>query len=81
MLQKTAVYFSPVVKIEESLGWIHTKAGCHILIVGQCGTEADEPHVFLGQLHIADGSSNQGLQNRPTVIMQQVDLILYDRTC
>lgn len=30
----------PVVEVEESLGRIDTQAGSHILIVGQCGTEA-----------------------------------------
>lgn len=68
----------PVVKVEESLCGIHAQAGGHVLVVGQRGTEADQTHVLLGQLHIPDGSRHQRLQDRPTVVVQQVDFILYE---
>lgn len=63
------LHFSPVVEKEESLGRVHTQTGGHILIVRQCGTKTDKPHILLCQLYIPDGSSNQGLQHRATVIM------------
>ena len=66
----------PVVEVEESLGRIYTQAGSHILIVGQCGTEAQQAHILLGQLHIADGPRHQRFQHGSTVVVQQVDFIL-----
>lgn len=67
---------SPVVKVEEPLGGIHAQAGGHVLIVGQRGAQADQTHVLLGQLYVADGPGHQGLQYRPAVVVQQVDFIL-----
>lgn len=71
----------PVVKVEEALGGIHAQAGGHVLVIGQRGAEADQTHVLLGQLHVADGSGHQRLQDGPTVVMQQVDFILQNETC
>lgn len=68
----------PIVKVEETLGRIYTQAGSHILIVGQCGAEAQQTHVLLGELHIADCPRHQRFQHGPTVIMQQVDFILHN---
>lgn len=70
-------YDIPVVKVEESLSGIYTQAGSHIFIVGQCGTEAQQTHILLGQLHIADGSCHQSFQHGSTVIVQEVDFILH----
>lgn len=66
----------PVVKVEEALGGIHSEAGGHVLVVGQCGTEADQTYVLLGQLHVPDGSGHQRLQDGPSVVVQQMDFIL-----
>ena len=51
----------PVVEVEEALGGVHAQAGGHVLVVGQRGAEADQTHVLLGQLHVADGAGHQGL--------------------
>lgn len=67
---------SPVVKVEESLGRVYTQAGGHVFVVGQCGAEAQQTHILLGQLHVADGSGHQRLQYGSTVIVKQVDFIL-----
>lgn len=69
-------YKIPIVKVEETLGRIYTQAGSNILIVGQCGTEAQQTHVLLGELHIAYCPCHQSFQHWSTVIMQQVDFIL-----
>ena len=66
----------PVVEVEEALGGVHAQAGGHVLVVGQRGAEADQTHVLLGQLHVADGAGHQGLQHRASVVVQQVDLVL-----
>lgn len=68
----------PVVEVEQSLGRIHTQACSHILVVGQCGTEAQQTHILLSQLHIADGPCHQRFQHGSTVIVQQVDFILHN---
>lgn len=68
----------PVVKVKQSLCRINAQTGSHVFIVGQRGTEADQTHVLLSQLHVADGPRHQGLQNGSTVIVQQVDFILDD---
>ncbi len=68
----------PVVEVEESLGRIYTQAGSHILVVWQRGTEAQQTHILLGQLHIADGPCHQRFQHGATVIVQQVDFILHN---
>lgn len=67
---------APVIKVEQSLGRVHTQAGSHILVVGQGGAEAQQTHVLLRQLHITDGPRHQRFQHGPTVIVQQVDFIL-----
>lgn len=66
----------PVVEVEESLGGIHAQAGRHVLVVGQRGAEAQQTHVLLGQLHVADGPRHQRFQHGSTVVVQQVDFIL-----
>lgn len=71
-------FYLPVVEVEESLGRIYTQAGSHILVVGQCSTEAQQTHILLGQLHIADGPRHQRFQHGSTVIVQQVDFILHN---
>lgn len=71
-------YKIPVIKVEETLGGIYTQAGSNILIVWQCGAEAQQTHVLLGELHIADCPCHQSFQHRSTVIMQQVDFILHN---
>lgn len=70
--------YTPVVEVEESLCRIHTQASSYIFIVGQCGTEAQQTHVLLSQLHVTDGSCHQRFQHRSTVVMKQVDFILND---
>lgn len=67
---------APVVEVEESLCRVNAQAGRYVLIVGQRGTETDQTHVLLGQLHIADGPRHQGFQHRSAVVVQQVDFIL-----
>lgn len=66
----------PVIKIEQAFGRVHSEERRHVLVVGEGGAQADEPHVLLRHLDVADGSGYQRLQDGPSVIVQQVDLIL-----
>ncbi|KAF3851095.1 hypothetical protein F7725_012867 [Dissostichus mawsoni] len=61
----------PVIKVEESLGRIDPQAGSHILVVGQCGAEAEQTHILLGQLHVSDGPCHQSFQHGSAVIVQK----------
>lgn len=66
----------PVIKIEQAFGWVHSQEGSHVLVVGEGGTQANEPHVLLSHLDVANGSGYQRLQDGSSVIVQQVNLIL-----
>ena len=45
-----------VVKEEQSFGRIHTQEAGNILVVGQCGAEANEANIFLRRLDVPDCS-------------------------
>ena len=66
----------PVIKIEQAFGRVHSQEGSHVLVVGEGGTQANQPHVLLSHLDVADGSGYQGLQDGSSVVVQQVYLIL-----
>lgn len=67
---------TPVVEVEEALGRVDAQEGGHILIVGEGGTKPDEPDILLGHLNVSDGPSHQSFQDRTSVVVEKVDLIL-----
>lgn len=67
---------TPVVEVEEALGRVDAQESGHILIVGEGGTKPNEPDVLLGHLNVSDGPSHQSFQDRTSVIVEKVDLIL-----
>jgi len=46
----------------------------HVLVVGQRGGQAHDARHLLCGLHLADGARHDGLEHRPAVIVQEVDL-------
>ena len=64
------LFMVPVIKIEQAFGRVHSQERSHVLIVGEGGTQANEPHVLLSHLNVADGSGYQRLQDRTSVIVQ-----------
>ena len=70
------VFLVPVVKVKEALGRIYTQKGSHIFIVGEGGTKTDESDILLGHLNVSDGPGHQSFQDRTSVIMEKMDLIL-----
>lgn len=70
------MFAKPVVKIKESLCRINTQACGHIFKIGKSGTEANQTHFLLCQLHITDCPGYQRLEHWSTVVMQKVNFIL-----
>lgn len=71
-----SVFLLPVVKVEEALGRIYTQKGSHVFIVGKGGTKTNESDILLGHLNVSDGPGHQSFQDRTSVIVEKMDLIL-----
>lgn len=66
----------PIVKVEKALGRINTQKCGHIFVVGEGGAQPNESDFLLGHLNVSDGPGHQSFQDRTSVIMEEVDLIL-----
>ena len=64
-----------VVEVEEAAREVDAQEQRHVLVVGQGGGEADEAHVLLGGLHVAQGARHYALEHGPPLVVQQVDLV------
>ena len=69
-----------VVEVEEASLLVHPQEGCHVLIVGQGGRETNQPHLLLSRLNVPDGTSHKSLQDRTSLVMQEMDLVKDDES-
>ena len=69
-----------VVKEEETFAGVHTEECSDVLVVGECGTQTNETDLVLGCLHLTQCAHDDGLEDRSTILVQQVDLVHDDET-
>jgi hypothetical protein len=66
-----------VVKIVQPFSWVNSQEGSNIFIVRECGTEANQTDIFLSRLNVSDGSGHKRFKDGSTIIVQQMDFILW----
>mmetsp|Transcript_5726 Transcript_5726/g.16981 ORF Transcript_5726/g.16981 Transcript_5726/m.16981 type:complete len:542 (-) Transcript_5726:814-2439(-) len=64
-----------MVEEKQALVRFHPQKGCHIRVVWKRGRKANKTDRFSGGLHLSDDSSDDALQHRTTVIVQQVNFV------
>jgi hypothetical protein len=63
------------VKVEETLFDVDLEEPGHVLVVGQGRRETDEADIVVRLLHAADRPCHDRLEDRTTLVVQQVDLV------
>jgi hypothetical protein len=55
---------------------LHTQKCSDIVVIGESGTETDNPYILLSRLNATDGSRHQGFQDWTSLVVEQMNFIL-----
>ena len=67
------------IEVEQAFRWIYSQECGHITIVGQCGTESDDTHGFTRLLNSPNLSTDNALQYRSSIVVEQMNLIYHNQ--